>query len=357
MKSFYTYFLIIFCCITGNTVNAQKASGRAYEFLNLPSSARISAWGGYAPALNDKDLSVALYNPAFLTNDVSTRLMFSFLNFYSDIAMGNVGYAQSFEGFGTASIGVHYLNYGQFTETNNLGDVIGEFDASEYAVQLGYSRMLHPQVLIGSNIKFISSQLYDYRSMALAADLAVAYYHPDGNFYVSLLARNMGRQVKKYREGDSESLPFDLQLSFSKKLANAPLRLYAVAHDLQRFDLTYDYSDPTTNTFGDMQTSTSSKAEEFADKLLRHFVMGIELVPGKNFFATIGYNYRRRQELKINGRSGLVGLSFGVGIKISKFSISYGHSTYHLDGAPNHITISTRISDFLPAPKEAPIIP
>ena len=45
-------------------------------------------------------------------------------------------------------------------------------------------------------------------------------------------------------------------------------------------------------------------------------------------------------------RTGLSGISFGVGIKISKFSLSYGRSTYHLGGASNHLTVVTNLGDF-----------
>jgi len=329
----------------------QKSSGRAYEFLSIPPSARISAMGGLAPAINDKDLSIALQNPAFLSPETSTKLLFSFLDSYDGISMGNFGYAQSFGNIGMASLGIQYLNYGTFTETDNTGEILGDFTASEFAATLGYSKMLHPTLVLGSHVKIISSQLYEYQSVGLAADLAVAYLHPNGLFAASLIARNMGRQVQNFRAGEREPLPFDLQLSFSQKLQNAPFRLYAVAHNLHRFDLTYDYNAQTYNPFGSTNQNTRSKVEDIADKCMRHLIMGIEVIPSKNFFATISYNYRRRQEMKITGRTALTGFAWGLGIRVSKFQLSYGNSINHIHGAPHHITLSTKISDFLPSPQ------
>lgn len=343
-------FIIIFSGMLCLNAQGQKSSGRAYEFMSISPSARISAMGGIAPAINDNDLSIAIQNPAFLSPETSTRLLFSFLDSYNGISMGNFGYAQSFGNIGMASIGVQYLNYGTFTETDNTGEIRGEFTASEFAASLGYSKMLHPSLVLGSHVKVISSQLYDYQSVGLAADLAVAYLHPNGLFSASLIARNMGRQVQNFRAGEREPLPFDLQLSFSQKLQNAPFRLYAVAHNLHRFDLTYDYNAQTYNPFGvNNENNARSKVEDFADKFMRHMIMGIEVIPSKNFFATISYNYRRRQEMKITGRTGLTGFAWGVGLRVSKFHLSYGHSIHHIHGAPHHITLSTRISDFLPA--------
>jgi hypothetical protein len=42
----------------------------------------------------------------------------------------------------------------------------------------------------------------------------------------------------------------------------------------------------------------------------------------------------------------MVGFSYGFGIKISKFHLSYGRATYHLAGASNHFSISTNFSSF-----------
>jgi hypothetical protein len=41
-----------------------------------------------------------------------------------------------------------------------------------------------------------------------------------------------------------------------------------------------------------------------------------------------------------------VGLSFGVGLRVSKFHISYGFSQLHLAGISNTITLALRFADF-----------
>ena len=86
--------------------------------------------------------------------------------------------------------------------------------------------------------------------------------------------------------------------------------------------------------------------DTFGENLMRHLTFGAEILIGKNMFLRGGFNYRRRQELKSPDRSGLAGISFGAGLKIYKFHLSYGHATYSQAGASNHITITTRFSDF-----------
>ena len=64
----------------------------------------------------------------------------------------------------------------------------------------------------------------------------------------------------------------------------------------------------------------------------------------ENFYLMAGYNYQRRQEMKISSRVAMVGFSYGFGIKISRFHLSYGRATYHLAGASNHFSIATSFS-------------
>jgi len=53
----------------------------------------------------------------------------------------------------------------------------------------------------------------------------------------------------------------------------------------------------------------------------------------------------RRQELKIDTKPGMVGFSWGIGVKISKFKISYGHPSYHLAGGGNYFSFSMNLDD------------
>ncbi|MFN5885727.1 MAG: hypothetical protein ACK445_10335, partial [Bacteroidota bacterium] len=43
----------------------------------------------------------------------------------------------------------------------------------------------------------------------------------------------LGTQIKTYRAGNNETLPFNLQVGVSKKFAHAPFRFSLVAHNLQ----------------------------------------------------------------------------------------------------------------------------
>ena len=84
----------------------------------------------------------------------------------------------------------------------------------------------------------------------------------------------------------------------------------------------------------------------FGDKLMRHLVFGVEFLVGKNFHADLGYNYKRRQEMKVSARPGTVGFSWGFGFKVSKFHFAFGRASYHLAGGSNHFSLTTNLSEF-----------
>ena len=79
---------------------------------------------------------------------------------------------------------------------------------------------------------------------------------------------------------------------------------------------------------------------------MRHVIFGVEFIPVKNLYVRVGYNYRRRKEMLIESKTSTVGISWGFGIKISKFYLSYGRATYHLAGASDHFSISTDLDSF-----------
>ena len=50
--------------------------------------------------------------------------------------------------------------------------------------------------------------------------------------------------------------------------------------------------------------------------------------------------------MAIEEKGGMVGFSYGFGMKIKKFRISYGRATYHLAGASNHFSVTMNLSEF-----------
>jgi hypothetical protein len=243
---------------------------------------------------------------------------------------------------------MQYLNYGKFTYADETGQTSGTFAANEFAANLGWGRALDSLFTLGANLKFIYSGLEDYQSYGLAVDVAGTYYNPKNLFTASLIFRNIGTQIKPYRTGNTENLPFEINLGISQRLKYLPFRYSVLLTNLQKWDLTYfDVNDPD-NKIDPITGEVEDKGgfTDFAQKAMRHVVIGGEFVPSKAFSIRFGYNYQRRQELGNYNKMGMVGFSWGFGLKVSKFQIDYSRATYHLNGSPNYITIRTNLSDF-----------
>ena len=345
MKKTFIFFSLLLS--SSLLVTAQIGGSATYKFLNLTSSARIAALGGQFISVYDNDLNLAFQNPALLNKQMHTQLALSGVSYFSDIKFGYAAYAHHVPRAGTFSAAMNFISYGEFQETDMTGQITGVFKASEYSFNLAYSKPLDSAFSIGATLKTIYSQFYDYSSFGLATDIGGVYHNPDINFTASLVLKNIGYQLKPYREGNREDLPFEIAAGVSKKLARAPFRFSLNLTNLQKWDLTY--KDPAL--IGQVDPITQEPIEEtftFSDKLLRHMVFGLEFIPSQNLHLDIGYNYQRRQELKEETKLGLSGFSWGFGFRISKFHLSYGRAMYHLAGASNHISVTTSFNQLFP---------
>jgi hypothetical protein len=346
VKYWLPIYLVILIAPYYSSLQAQIGGDNTYEFLNLTPSARIAAMGGDFLTINDNDITLIPANPSLLNKDMHNHLGVAYVDFFSDVNYGFASYSRTFDKLGSFATSLKYINYGKFDYADATGERTGNFYAGETALDLGWGRQLDSLFAIGANLKLIYSSLESYNSFGLAVDVAGSYFSRDKSFTMSLIAKNIGRQLKPYDGGNIEPLPFELQVGLSKRLAHLPFRYSILINHLEKWDLRYE--DPlltqTDAITGEVQEI--SGIEEFADNFARHIVIGGELYIGKVLSLRGGYNYQRRQEMKIETKTSTVGFSWGIGIRVSKFQFSYARSAYHLVGSPNYITVTTNLSDF-----------
>jgi len=351
-KSTLKLYLCLLILAYPFALTAQQ-SGRVFEFLGLPSTARITGIGGYAFPDHTDDLGMALVYPALMRPGLTNHLSLNFADYFNDINYGTVAFARNFNRLGPLSGSIKYINYGVFQETDETGELFGQFSAGEYSFMVGWGRRLSDNLLIGSNLKSIHAFYHEYNSWGVAVDVSLAWLSNKQEFAAALVARNIGLQITRFRPGPNEALPFELVFGASHKLSNAPIRLTFVAHNLQRYDLTYPAVRPAPVVLTPLRERTfGEKLGDVGDQLMHHAIFGLEFLPTRNFDVRIGYNYRRRQEMKVESKLSTVGFSWGFGIRIARFHLSYGRSNYHLAGSPNHISISTSLSDLFRRPEQ-----
>ena len=239
-------------------------------------------------------------------------------------------------GTGNFAAGLTYLNYGSFTETDASGIITGTFSAAEYAFSMIYSRDIDSLFAVGVNLKPVLSHLEKYTSFGFAFDIGASWHNQSNLFSAGMVIKNAGYQVTKYAGEPRQKLPFEIQAGVSQRLAHAPFRFSLTVRHLEKFDLTHQYNEPSTTTDNEQVSS------EFIENLMRHVVLGVELIPHKNFYFCGGYNYQRRRELQVDSKVSTVGFSWGFGINTSWMDIEFGRATYHLAGSSNHISLIVR---------------
>ncbi|MCB0703753.1 MAG: type IX secretion system protein PorQ [Saprospiraceae bacterium] len=340
--------LLLTFLLSGGQLLAQIGGDAVYQFLELPQSARVSALGGVLITVLDDDVSLAMSNPA-----VANAGMHQQLSFNHNFHLGGIqnGYAA----FGwyvpkwdaTLHGGMQYVAYGTFDETDVYGDVIGEFKAADYALTIGAGKSVYERLSVGANIRVINSQYANYDSWGLGFDMAAIFHDTASRINVSLVARNAGWQLNTYTADNREPMPFDLQLGISKQLAHLPFRFSVVYHHLDQWNILYDDPNQVEDFlfFGEEPTKSGNPA---IDNLFRHFIFSGEFLLGakENLHLRVGYDHQRKKELSVNNYRSLAGFSLGLGMKISKFRIDYGHAFYHLAGGINHVSISTNLRAF-----------
>lgn len=330
---------------------AQVLGGRsAFSFLGLSPSARVTALGGSQIAVRDDEVSFAALNPAALNPSMSGRLAFNHNFYLSDIQHGYAAYAQEIKKIGfTVHGGIQYTDYGDIKQADEFGTVTGNIKAKETALILGGARPLSDKLSIGLNMKWAASTLDSYNSNALAADAGLLFADTARRYSVALVLRNAGAQLNTYSGGDTETLPTDLQVAYSRRLKYLPFRFTVIAHHLHQWDIRYD--DPALNdseflSFGG--ESQDPKGAPGVDNFFRHFIFNGEFLLGKteSFRIRFAYNHLRKRELSVNNYRSLAGFSGGIGMKINRFRVDFGYSSYHLAGGVVHLGIGTNLREF-----------
>lgn len=346
LTGFLTLLVVCF------SAHSQIGGDNVYEFLNLNTSARIAALGGNQIAVKDNDPFLGFDNPSLLNKEMDNKLSLSYINYIADIGLGFGSYTKHYDSIGTFNLGIKYIDYGEFTETDEAGNEIGTFGAGEYAFVIGYGRDLDTNFSVGANLKTIHSSLYNNNnSLGIAADLAATYLSKDRYFTMALLVKNVGSQLTTYESTNNQDLPFEIQYALTKRLQNVPLRLGLVFQHLNQWDLTYNNPNDEVET-SILSTDDNSPDEEgnengFFENLGRHLIFNAEFLISENFNVRMGYNYLRRTELAVDEKLGTVGFSWGFGMRINRFHVSYGRSAFHQAGATNTFSVSTKLSDFI----------
>lgn len=337
------YWMLYIALLVNLSLKGQIAGRNTYDFLSLPVSARAASLGGNAYAIQTNDIGLVPSNPSLMSKELHQHIAFN-TGFY--LAGSNYGaiiyghYSEKLKtGFSASAV---YTTYGKMDGRDPAGNPIGDFRAGDVTLN-GSATGYWKKFSYGIQGKLIFSQIESYNSFGIATDIAGAYNNEKKYFTAALLVRNLGVQLNTYVDGGQrDKLPLDISIAISKRFNKLPFRLNIVAHNLQKWDLTY----PVENTGTVFLNNQNKNNISFTDKLFAHFILGGEIEAGKPVRIRFGYNHLTRQSLGTGDKKGLVGFSGGFGIHIKQFSIDYGIQKIHKAGALNQIGISVNLQEF-----------
>ena len=335
-----TLFWLFFVWGITAPVFAQLGGNATYQFLNLMSSPRQAALGGKIITNVDYDVTQGLYNPATINLEMDNQLALNYANYLGDISYGTAAYAYTIDRrVQTFHAGITYVNYGSFDSYDENGNSTGTFTGNETALSFGYAFQIgFSDFYAGANIKLISSKLEQYSSLGGALDFGLIYINEYLEFNAALAIRNLGTQFTTYA-GLNEPLPFEIDLGFSQKLKNVPIRWHLTFENLQQWPIAA--ANPARVTT-DLSGNQTQEEIGFLSQLIRHTLVGAELFPDRGFNIRLGYSFRRAEELRILEQRNFSGLSFGIGIKFNKLRFSYTHARY--SSASNTSFLGVQIS-------------
>ena len=307
--------LCFFLALLATSIQAQD--GRTvYNFLRLPVSAHGAALGGNNITLVEDDESMVFHNPSLLSNVSDKTILINYMNYMAGVNTASAAFNKVIKERASVAFSGQYINYGSMKEMNADNIQNGEFSAKDISIAGYFSYLLTDRITGGVAAKFITSYIGEYNSLALGVDLGLNYYHHESELSISLVAKNLGGQVKSY-DDNFERMPMDLQVGISKRLVHTPLRFSATLTDLTHWNY----------------------------KFIQHLSAGAELILSPQIWIGAGYNFRRAKEMSIENSdheksSNWAGFSLGAGLSLNNFKLNFAYGKYHVSSSSILINIA-----------------
>lgn len=264
--------------------NVAYADRPGFEFLRTNVGARPAALGGAFLTFSG-DVHSVYYNPAALTTMNGRQLSFSYLNHFLDFQSGFLAYSFVAPNFGRVGIATHYMGYGEFKRTDELGNEDGTFGAGSLLVMTNYAQELATNFSIGLSFKYIRSTIAEYSSSALAGDIGVLFRVPSLKLAFGAGVFNFGSVSSAFIE-TKDDLPVNIRLGASKTLEHLPLQLTVEG---------YRYSDEDPE-----------------------FIIGGEFTLTPYLFLRLSYNSLGQDQKIGDDGDRFAGISVGTGISLDK---------------------------------------
>lgn len=337
--------LISILFLLSTSFAAAQTAGQNFGFTEIPISVSSAALGGNQLASNSQDVNQLSANPALLDSTLDKNLSITYLDYLSDIKQTTLSYAQFWKNKGLVSGYFRYLDYGTFLETDEFGNELKEFKATNYELGLNFTKSYTKRLSYGVSVKNYFSGMYGSFAYGVAFDFG-GYYTDNKGFTAGANVGNLGLKLIDNQGQGTDLLPINASIGLTKKFKRAPIRFGLQYNHLEKWDLAALDLEGRSNVEIDPLTGESERRILTLDNFARHMTFSVSIEPSDKFSLMSGFNVRRRLELAATQRPGLVGFSFGLQFKIKRFAFQYAVSSYYINSVSNHLSLSTNLNQW-----------
>jgi len=209
----------------------------AVPFLIISPDARAGGMGD-AGVASSADVNSIHWNPsklAFVENKLGVSISYTpwLRKLVPDINLAYVSFYNKLKGDQTIGASLRYFSLGDITFTDNVGTEIGQFNPSEFAIDIAYARLLSENISGGIALRYINSNLTGgfqvennatKAGQSVAADISATYRKEmevgkkDAVFGFGLNISNIGSKISYTETGRKDFIPINLRLGPSLKI-------------------------------------------------------------------------------------------------------------------------------------------
>lgn len=249
-------FILLVCGITflfftkpvqaqniSDSVSVNASSATAVPFLRMNTDIRSAGMGESAIALPGDDVT-HYANPARMvqvnnTSSISVSYSPWMTSLVKNIALYSFsGYYKPSENE-IFSGGIRYFKQGELKQTDDNGQVLGQTNPFDLAIDASYARKLSERLYIGASFRYIYSHIISsgyagyQNGSAVGADLGI-YYQSEENdngqsLHLGAVISNVGSKIKYSDNSNGYSLPgmAGLGAAFQQKLTDEDVLIFS----------------------------------------------------------------------------------------------------------------------------------
>lgn len=351
------------------TLSGANTITTAVPFLAITPDSRAGGMGD-AGVGTSADVNSQHWNPAkyvFMESDMGVGLSYSpwLRNLVDDINLAYLTGYKKIDDVQAVSASLRYFALGDISFTDNDGQSLGMQSPNEFALDLGYSRMLSEVFSGAVAVRYIRSDLtagqttsdgeLTHAGNSFAADVAFYYYNEfrrnrrDNSFAAGINIQNIGAKIS-YTEGEvKDFIPTNLKLGASYTMELDQYNSFSFALEANKLLVPTPPVDSTEygdgdiiyaggvnsdigviegvfKSFGDAPGGFTEEFQEIT------WSVGVEYWYNKQFALRAGYFYEH--ENKGNRKFGTLGAS----LKMNVFALDFA---YLLPTQSNHPLANT----------------